>query len=105
MRITNNLRRRAVTWATAVTASPAVAQATARRRRCLVMCMNAPLFRWPRPRGAAGVGQGYAARGGKGSIPIRLNPRAVPARISYEWGGGRTERGDAGSGAISHGRR
>ena len=35
---------------------------------------------------------------------LRLNPRAVPARISYRTDGGRTERRDAGSGAISHGR-
>ena len=35
--------------ATAVTASPALAHVTARRRRLLVIRMNAPLFRWPRP--------------------------------------------------------
>src|SRR6516164_7089293 len=54
--------------ATAVVASPAAAQIAARRRRCLVIRMNAPLFRWPCPRGAAGVGQGYAARGAEGSM-------------------------------------
>src|ERR1700758_2472627 len=37
------------TLATAVTASPAVAQITARRRKCLVIRMNAPLFRGRAP--------------------------------------------------------
>ena len=48
--------------AAAAAAAPAVAHVTARRRRWLVMCMNTPLFA-AAPRCAAGVGQGYAARG------------------------------------------
>ena len=44
--------------ATAVTATPAVAQVTARRRRCLVIGMNAPLFRWPRPAARPVSGRG-----------------------------------------------
>src|SRR5712664_2583009 len=68
----------------AAVATPAAAQVTARRRRCLTMCMNAPLFRWRRHRGAASVGQGYAAPGSPGSPGAEifpLNPRAVP-RVS-----------------------
>jgi hypothetical protein len=52
--------------ATAVTATPAVAQVTARRRRLLVKRMNAPLFRWPRP--AARPVSGRSTQHGAGRV-------------------------------------
>ena len=76
--------------ATAVTASPAVAQVTARRRRLLGDTHECSPVSLAAPRGAAGVGQGYAAPRLAVVHPFprfSLNPRAVPARISY-----RTER-------------
>src|SRR5690348_13223386 len=52
--------------ATAVTATPAVAQVTARRRRLLVKRMNAPLFRWPHP--AARPVSGRSTQPGAGRV-------------------------------------
>ena len=51
--------------ATAVTASPAVAHVTARRRSLLVIRMNAPLFRWPRPTARPVSGRGTQRGAGR----------------------------------------
>ena len=57
--------------AAAVTASPAVAHVTARRRRLLVIRMNAPLFRWPRPTARPVSGRG--TQRGAGRVQCRLD--------------------------------
>ena len=51
--------------ATAVTASPAVAHVTARRRSLLVIRMNTPLFRWPRPTARPVSGRGTQRGAGR----------------------------------------
>src|SRR6185312_9201246 len=78
--------------ATAVTASPAVAHVTARRRRLLVIRMNAPCFasRAPR-RGRCRAGVRSAGRAGFNAAAIEPPGGAATYLIRTRWAAGRSD--------------